>query len=168
VSRSSVFLVRPDSQTEVTGKPKGTRRRLARARDRASRLRPLSTDERDSLHRISNEPSVRLYLWEGEAISETTITDLIARSDRRFSAEKIGVFGVRMRGRGEIVSRAVKHSICRYFVHCAGGGTRTHTTLRPPDFESGQISPASPRVSGDSAYLCGFWTSPGIVRSTAY
>jgi hypothetical protein len=116
-------------------------------------LRPLSTDERDSLHRISNEPSVRLYLWEGEAISETTITDLIARSDRRFSEEKIGVFGVRMRGRGEIVSRAVKHSICRYFVYCAGGGTRTHTTLRPPDFESGASTNSATPARGPFHYI---------------
>jgi RimJ/RimL family protein N-acetyltransferase len=26
-------------------------------------LRPLSADEADSVHRISNEPNVRLYLW---------------------------------------------------------------------------------------------------------
>jgi hypothetical protein len=141
VSRSSVFLVRPDSQTEVTGKPKGTRRRLARARDRASHP-ATAFDGREGLPAPHLERAKRAaLLWEGEAISETTITDLIARSDRRFSEEKIGVFGVRMRGRGEIVSRAVKHSICRYFVHCAGGGTRTHTILRPPDFESANPCP---------------------------
>jgi RimJ/RimL family protein N-acetyltransferase len=27
-------------------------------------LRTLSSDEADSLHRISNEPNVRLYLWD--------------------------------------------------------------------------------------------------------
>jgi RimJ/RimL family protein N-acetyltransferase len=61
-------------------------------------LRPLSADEADSLHRISNEPNVRRYLWDGEAVSEATIKDLIARSERMFSEEKIGVFGIRMRG----------------------------------------------------------------------
>jgi [ribosomal protein S5]-alanine N-acetyltransferase len=62
-------------------------------------LRPLSANELDSLHRISNEPNVRLYLWDDEPVSEATIEGLIAQSDRMFSEEKIGVFGVRLRGR---------------------------------------------------------------------
>ena len=62
-------------------------------------LRPLSADEVDSLHRISNEPNVRLYLWDGEQVSEATIKGFIAQSDRMFSKEKIGLFGVRMRGK---------------------------------------------------------------------
>jgi RimJ/RimL family protein N-acetyltransferase len=66
-------------------------------------LRALSADEVDSLHRISNEPSVRLYLWDDEAISKATIKSLIAQSDRMFSEEKIGLFGVRMRGRVDLL-----------------------------------------------------------------
>jgi [ribosomal protein S5]-alanine N-acetyltransferase len=66
-------------------------------------LRPVSADEVDSLHRISNEPNVRLYLWDDEHISEATIKGLIAQSDRMFSKEKIGLFGVRMRGREDLL-----------------------------------------------------------------
>jgi [ribosomal protein S5]-alanine N-acetyltransferase len=66
-------------------------------------LRPLSADEMDSLHRISNEPNVRRYLWDGEAISEATIKSLIAHSDRMFCEERIGVFGVRTRGREDLL-----------------------------------------------------------------
>ncbi len=66
-------------------------------------MRPLSADEMDSLHRISNEPNVRRYLWDNELVSEATIKDLIARSERMFSKEKIGVFGVRMRGREDLL-----------------------------------------------------------------
>jgi [ribosomal protein S5]-alanine N-acetyltransferase len=66
-------------------------------------LRPLSADEEDSLHRISNEPNVRLYLWDNEPVSEATIQDLVAQSDRMLSEEKIGVFGVRMRGREDLL-----------------------------------------------------------------
>ena len=66
-------------------------------------LRPLSADEVECLHRISNEPSVRLYLWDGEHISQATIKGLIAQSDHMFSEEKIGLFGVRMRGREELL-----------------------------------------------------------------
>ncbi len=66
-------------------------------------LRPLSADDVDSLHRISNEPNVRLYLWDDEPVSEATIKSLIAQSDRMFSKEKIGAFGVRMHGREDLL-----------------------------------------------------------------
>jgi [ribosomal protein S5]-alanine N-acetyltransferase len=66
-------------------------------------LRPLSADEADSLHRISNETNVRLCLWDDEPISEATIKSLIAQSDRMFPKEKIGLFGVRMRGREDLL-----------------------------------------------------------------
>ena len=66
-------------------------------------LRPLSSDEVDFLHRISNEPNVRLYLWDAERVSEATIKSFIAQSDRMLSEEKIGLFGVRLRGRADLV-----------------------------------------------------------------
>ena len=66
-------------------------------------LRPLSADEVDTLHRISNEPNVRLHLWDNEQVSQATVKDLIAQSDRMLSEEKIGVFGVRMRGREDLL-----------------------------------------------------------------
>jgi RimJ/RimL family protein N-acetyltransferase len=69
-------------------------------------LLPLSADEVDSLHRISNEPKVRLHLWDNEQVSQATVKDLIAKSERMLSVEKIGVFGVRMRGREDVLYRA--------------------------------------------------------------
>ena len=66
-------------------------------------LRPLSAADADSLRRISNEPNVRLYLWDDEPISEATVKDLIAQSDRMLSEEKIGVFGVRIRGSEDLL-----------------------------------------------------------------
>ena len=69
-------------------------------------LRPLSADEVDSLHPISNEPNVRLHLWDNEQVSQATVKDLIAKSERMLSVEKIGVVGVRMRGREDVLYRA--------------------------------------------------------------
>jgi [ribosomal protein S5]-alanine N-acetyltransferase len=66
-------------------------------------LRPLSADEADSLHRISNEANVRLYLWDNKHISEATIKSFIARSYRMFLKGRIGLFGVRMRRRQELL-----------------------------------------------------------------
>ena len=67
------------------------------------RLRWLSADEVDVLHRISNEPDLRLYLWDNVFVSEATIKGLIARSERTLSEERIGVFGVRMRGSEDLL-----------------------------------------------------------------
>jgi ribosomal-protein-alanine N-acetyltransferase len=66
-------------------------------------LRPLAVDEVDSLHRISNEPNVRLYLWDNELVSEATIKGFIAQSDLMFSKERIGLFGVWMHGREDLL-----------------------------------------------------------------
>jgi ribosomal-protein-alanine N-acetyltransferase len=66
-------------------------------------LRPLSADEADPLHRISNEPKVRLYLWDDKPVSEATIKSLISQSDRMFSTEEVGVFGVQMRASEDLV-----------------------------------------------------------------
>ena len=66
-------------------------------------LRPLSADEVDPLHCISNEPMVRLYLWDDQPVSEATIKGLIAHSDRMFSKENVGLFGVRLRGREDLL-----------------------------------------------------------------
>lgn len=60
-------------------------------------LRPLSTDDADALHRVSNEPDVRRYLWDDEPVEEATIRDLIAQGVRMFTEEGIGLFGVRRR-----------------------------------------------------------------------
>ena len=66
-------------------------------------LRPLSTDDTDALHRISNEPDVRRYLWDDEPVAEETIRGLIAQGARMFSEEGVGLFGVRMRGSEDLL-----------------------------------------------------------------
>ena len=66
-------------------------------------LRLLSADEVDPLHRISNEPLVRLYLWDDQPVLEATIKGLIAHSDRMFSKENVCLFGVRLRGREDLL-----------------------------------------------------------------
>jgi RimJ/RimL family protein N-acetyltransferase len=61
-------------------------------------LRPLSAEDADELHRISNKPLVRRYLWDNAPVSRAVIADIIARSIRMFSTEGLGLFGVRLRG----------------------------------------------------------------------
>jgi ribosomal-protein-alanine N-acetyltransferase len=46
---------------------------------------------------------VRRYLWDDEPIEEATSRDLIAQSNRTFSEEGVGLFGVRMRGREDLL-----------------------------------------------------------------
>ncbi len=61
-------------------------------------LRPLSDDDAQALHRISNEPTVRRYLRDDNPVGKATIHGLISRSVQMFSEEGIGLFGVRMHG----------------------------------------------------------------------
>jgi RimJ/RimL family protein N-acetyltransferase len=66
-------------------------------------LRPLSADDAGALQRVSNEPDVRRHLWDDEPVGEATIRDLIARSASMFSEEGLGLFGVRIRGRDDLL-----------------------------------------------------------------
>ncbi|HET6660752.1 MAG TPA: GNAT family N-acetyltransferase [Rubrobacter sp.] len=45
----------------------------------------------------------RLAKWDDELVSEATIKSFIAQSDRMLSEEKIGLFGVRLRGRADLL-----------------------------------------------------------------
>ena len=66
-------------------------------------LRPIARSDTEALRRISNEPLVRRYLWDSEPVSGEKIREVIDESARMFSAEGIGLFGVRLRGTQEIV-----------------------------------------------------------------
>jgi ribosomal-protein-alanine N-acetyltransferase len=62
------------------------------------KLWPLDADDLEDLHRISNEPAVRRYLWDDEPVPVAAIRGLIAGSRRTFSSQDVGLFGVRFRG----------------------------------------------------------------------
>ena len=66
-------------------------------------LRPIFAADAERLHRISNEPAVRRYLWDDEPVSETAIQGLIAQSRRAFLDENVGLFGVRLRGYDDLL-----------------------------------------------------------------
>ena len=66
-------------------------------------LWPLSADDAGALQRVSNELEVRRHLWDNEPVGEATIRDLIARSASMFSEEGLGLFGVRIRGRDDLL-----------------------------------------------------------------
>jgi RimJ/RimL family protein N-acetyltransferase len=66
-------------------------------------LRPIATDDADALHRISNEPAVRRYLWDNRPVQKATIRDIISESSTMFADEGIGLFGVRRRGRENLI-----------------------------------------------------------------
>ena len=66
-------------------------------------LRPLSEADAPDLHRISNEPAVRRYLWDDQPVLEEGTRDLIEQSTNMFAGEGIGLFGVRLRGEDELL-----------------------------------------------------------------
>lgn len=66
-------------------------------------LSPLSGPDAEALHEISNQPLVRRYLWDDEPVSREKVEEVIVRSERMFSGEGLGLFGIRLRGGGELV-----------------------------------------------------------------
>lgn len=66
-------------------------------------LKPVSTDDIDDLHRISNEPDVRRFLWDDEPVPEAAIRGLIAASARLFAETGVGLFGVRLRASDDLL-----------------------------------------------------------------
>ena len=61
-------------------------------------LRPLTGADLDALHRVSNDPLVRRYLWDDEPVPRTAIEGVIAQSVRGFAYRSLGLFGIRLRG----------------------------------------------------------------------
>jgi ribosomal-protein-alanine N-acetyltransferase len=66
-------------------------------------LRPVRPNDAAALHRISNEPGVRRYLWDDEPVEEATIRAVISQSVRMFSERGIGLFGVRRHGSEDLI-----------------------------------------------------------------
>ena len=66
-------------------------------------LRPLTGADLDALHRISNDPLVRRYLWDDEPVPRTAIEGVIAQSVRGFAYRSLGLFGIRLRGEKELL-----------------------------------------------------------------
>jgi [ribosomal protein S5]-alanine N-acetyltransferase len=66
-------------------------------------LRPIVVDDATALHRISNEPAVRRYLWDDEPVQKVTIRNMISDSGVMFADKGIGLFGVRRRGTGNLI-----------------------------------------------------------------
>jgi RimJ/RimL family protein N-acetyltransferase len=58
-------------------------------------LRRLQSEDAEALHRISNAPLVRRYLWDDEPVSRAVIEAVIARGIRAFSKGRVGLFRVR-------------------------------------------------------------------------
>lgn len=67
------------------------------------KLCALSEADAGSPHAISNEPPVRRYLWDDEPVSLAMILDIIAQSIRMFSEVSIGLFGVRVREKEDLL-----------------------------------------------------------------
>jgi RimJ/RimL family protein N-acetyltransferase len=59
-------------------------------------LRPLSPSDVDALHRISDEPLVRRYLWDDEPVLWAAVEEVVESSRRTFREEGLGLFGVRL------------------------------------------------------------------------
>jgi RimJ/RimL family protein N-acetyltransferase len=92
-------------RTAPEGIPGGWRIKNDTATLKTARLimRPIVAEDADALHRISNEPGVRRFLWDDEPVEKATIRDFVLRSTRMFSEEGIGLFGIRRRRSASLI-----------------------------------------------------------------
>jgi ribosomal-protein-alanine N-acetyltransferase len=58
------------------------------------RLRPLNRDDLDDLHRLWNEPGVRKYLWDDEAVPRERVESIIENNLASFKAHGFGLWAV--------------------------------------------------------------------------
>jgi ribosomal-protein-alanine N-acetyltransferase len=57
-----------------------------------ARLRPVTMDDLEALHRLWTDPDVRRYLWDGESIPRQLTESLIERSAAQFAARGHGLW----------------------------------------------------------------------------
>lgn len=62
------------------------------------RLRPLTVDDADELHRLWVEPGVRRYLWDDEVISRERARAAVEESVALFESRGLGLWAARPRG----------------------------------------------------------------------
>ncbi|MEM8767765.1 MAG: GNAT family N-acetyltransferase [Pseudomonadota bacterium] len=60
------------------------------------RLRPLVAADVSALHRFYNDPEVRRYLWDNEAVSTETVRDVVEQSQLDFKELGAGFFAIEM------------------------------------------------------------------------
>ena len=67
------------------------------------RLRPLSADDADEIHRLWAEPGVRRYLWDDEVIPPERARAVVEESVAAFESRGLGLWAVRSRGGEELI-----------------------------------------------------------------
>jgi ribosomal-protein-alanine N-acetyltransferase len=58
------------------------------------RLRPLTPDDAEALHRLWTDPGVRQYLWDGEVIAREKTEEIVRRSAELFETTGLGLWAV--------------------------------------------------------------------------
>jgi [ribosomal protein S5]-alanine N-acetyltransferase len=58
------------------------------------RLRPLTPEDLDAIHRIWTDPEVRRYLWDGEEVSGEAAAGVISDSAAYFDSRGLGLLAV--------------------------------------------------------------------------
>ena len=66
-------------------------------------LRPATSDDAVFLHTHWNRPDVRRFLWDDQEVTQTKVEQVLARSDRDFTASGYGLWLVLLSPDGESV-----------------------------------------------------------------
>ncbi len=67
------------------------------------RLRPLTRDDLEALHRLWTAPRVRRYLWDDVVIPKEETTDILEKNEILFRDKRYGLWGLRRKQAGALI-----------------------------------------------------------------
>lgn len=116
-------------------------------------LRPLAQTDVSMLHRFWTEPEVRRYLWGDQIIAESTVREIVERSERYFQATGSGFFAIEYKEQaGDLVG------FCGHRQFEDGESVELLYGITPEHWGEGLVTEAAREVLRHGFASCGFET----------
>ena len=129
-------------------------------------LSPFRTDHRDDLHALWNDPQVRRYLWDDQAVSCDAVLEHIELSIRSFRERGYGHFTI---STSEHATRTIGFTGLRY--HTESDEVELYYALLPSYWGSGFATEAAGavlRFGFEEAELCEIVAAADLPNSASF
>ena len=113
-------------------------------------LCPLAPGDLEAVHRVFDDPAVRLHLFDDEPVSGETARSLLRQSEDDFVNGGVGLFGIRERGAGGLIG------FCGFFVVEGVGEPELTYGLLPASWGRGYATEAARAVARYALEEVGF------------
>jgi ribosomal-protein-alanine N-acetyltransferase len=114
------------------------------------RLRPLTADDLDNLHRLWTDPFVRKYIWDDEVISRERTASIIEKSTAMFETERVGLWGMYPRDRDTLIG------FCGFWVFPNSSELQLFYGISPNQWGEGLATEAARAMITHGFQHCGF------------